>query len=268
VLLQECRRGWLERICETAGLTGVRTHDVQPARTDLPADGCAIAVRAPWRIENAAPIPREMFDPHAIAEFSQERAPAGYDQIPGSLLARFAARSLLAEISDGSRRFVACSLQATPGTGHYGPRPGKLVGEWKPFFHAGAAAALNDLTLPFVCAIDANEPRSETLDAVTFHWADGRLGALKFATLLGLNPKHRGRDLLREQIVATGEAPASDTCLALTYRTHSGGVGGLRRFDSVWASPEFRCERISTHYEEALEVGTDHALLVAELTLQ
>jgi hypothetical protein len=208
-----------------------------------------------------------MFDPHTIAEFSQERAPAGYDQIPGSLLARFAARSLLAEISDGTRRFAACSLHATPGTGTYGPPPGKLVGEWKPFFHAGAAMALNDVKLPFVFAIDANEPRSETLDAVSFHWAEGRLGALKFATLLGLNPKHRGRDLLREQLVASGEAPASDTCLELTYRTHSGGVGGGRRFDSIWASREFHRDRITTHYEEALEAGTDHALLVADLTL-
>jgi hypothetical protein len=197
-----------------------------------------------------------MFDPASVFSLAEDPAPQGSDQIPAELAARFSARSLMAEISDGSDTFIACSLHATPGTGRYGPKPGKLVNQWKPFFHGGAALALSRLTIPFVFAIDANEPRSETLDSVTFHRRGGRSGALMFAALLGLEPKHRTRDLLREQLVATGAPAASDTYLALTYTTHNGGATGGRRFD------------VAIRYQEALAAGTDHALLIADTELQ
>ncbi len=85
--------------------------------------------------------------------------------------------------------------------------------------------------------------------------------------LLGLAPKHRARDFLREQLARTGAPPASDKYLALTYTTHGGGSAGGRRFDSMWASPEFTLNDFAVHYEDALAAGTDHALLVADLTL-
>jgi hypothetical protein len=128
--------------------------------------------------------------------------------------------------------------------------------------------ALTKLELPFVFAIDANEPASETADSVTFHWADGRPGARKFGALLGIRPEHRGRDLLREQLERTGAPPATASYLSLTYTTHNGGPAGGRRFDSLWATPEFALRQIGTHYEEAIAAGTDHALLVADLTLR
>lgn len=87
------------------------------------------------------------------------------------------------------------------------------MGEWRPFFHGGLAVALASLELPFVFAIVANEPASETADSVTFHWADGRPGASKFGTLLGIAPKHRSRDLLREQLARTAGPPATATYL-------------------------------------------------------
>lgn len=55
----------------------------------------------------------------------------------------------------------------------------------------GVALALSDLALPFIFAIDANEPSSETAQSVTFHWAEGRPGARKFSELLGIKPRHR-----------------------------------------------------------------------------
>ena len=36
-----------------------------------------------------------------------------------------------------------------------------------------AALALTELALPFVFAIDANEPAAETIATVRFHWHDG-----------------------------------------------------------------------------------------------
>jgi hypothetical protein len=85
--------------------------------------------------------------------------------------------------------------------------------------------------------------------------------------LLGLEPAQRACDLQREHLKATGAAPASDSYLALTYTTHRGGPAGGRRFDSIWATPEFALRNFSTHYEQALAAGTDHALLIADLDL-
>lgn len=129
------------------------------------------------------------------------------------------------------------------------------------------AVALARLGLPFVFAIDANEPVAETADSVTFGWAEGRAGARKLGALLGVSPKHRGRDLLREQLMRDGTAAATATYLALTYTTRNGGAAGRRRFDSIWATPEFALRRIATHYEEALAAGTDHAMLVADIEI-
>jgi hypothetical protein len=265
VMLQECRAGWLEYICTRVGLTGVRAHDVLGDVGGLPADGTAVAVRAPLRITHASTLTTEDFAPDAIHALIGPDTLPRYSELPDALVARFRARSLIAEISGAGRQFAACSFHAAPGTGRYGPKPGKLVHEYKPFFHGGAGAALSRLNDPFIFAIDANEPKSETLEQVAFHWADGRTGARKMGALLGLQPVHPARDLQREQLKITGAPAASESYLALTYTTHNGGARGGRRFDSMWATPEFGLQMFSTHYQAALDAGTDHALLVADL---
>jgi hypothetical protein len=183
------------------------------------------------------------------------------------LLASCSPRSLIAKVVGAGREFAACSFHATPGTGRYGPKPGKLVHEYKPFFHGGVAVALSRLDDPFIFAGDANEPKAENLKQVTFHWVEGRIGAKKLGALLGLQPAHRGRDLQREQLEVTGAPAASESYLALTYTTHNGGARGGRRFDSMWASQEFVLRNFSSCYETALAAGTDHALLLADLDL-
>ncbi len=267
VLLQECRAAWLEIVCAETGLSGVHSHDLLGGLDGLPADGTAVAVRVPLQIDRATTLSAEHFAPEAVHALVGADTPPGYEALPAGLLGRYCARSLLVEIGGAGHRFAACSFHATPGTGRYGPKPGKLVHEYKPFFHGGVALALSRLEIPFVFAIDANEPRSETLGSVAFHWVDGRLGARKMSALLGLEPAHRARDLQREHLAATGDPPANESYLALTYTTHQGGPRGGRRFDSIWATPEFVLRNFSTHYEKALAAGTDHALLIADLDL-
>jgi len=165
VLLQECRAGWLEFVCAQSGLSGVRSHDLLDGVEGLPADGTAVAVRAPLQIDTATTLSAEQFAPAAVHALVGPDTPSGYEQLPAALLGRFRSRSLLAEITGAGPRFAACSFHATPGTGHYGPKPGKAVDKYKSFFHGGVAVALLGLEIPFIFAIDANEPRSETSTA-------------------------------------------------------------------------------------------------------
>ena len=129
---------------------------------------------------------------------------------------------------------------------HTGNREGRgrRGREWKPFFHGAVAIALSELDLPFIFAIDGNEPKEETLETVTFHWEEGRSGVKKFASLLGREPIHRARDILRQTMERSGAARASET-VAVTYDT--GGETGQRRLDSIWATEEFEIEDFQAH---------------------
>lgn len=260
-LLQECRRGWLDAICEAAGLEGVHSHDAPPEQPRWPRDGCAVAVRPPLQIDRTWRIPGGDFQPEAVRAEIDEETPPDHEVLPERLACRYSARTLLAELVVDARSFVACSFHASPGTGKVG-QGSRTIHEWKPFFHGAVALELSRTKQPFIFGIDANEPLSETLEAIDFHWEEGRPGALKLDALLGIEPRHRARDLLRESLLRSGRAPAGSDHLALTHTIRG---GGKRRFDQIWATPEFDLEALATYYDEALAAGTDHALVVAEV---
>lgn len=270
LLLQECRRAWLDVVLGATGLIGVHSHDVDEPLATRPPDGCAIAVRKPLVLSRSWRLPPERFDPEAVAQAIQEPTPPGHATLPPGLACRFSARTLFAEVQAKEGIFVAAALHATPGTSRAGIG-WRQVSEWKPFFHGAVALELAELAVPFVFAIDANEPRSETLDHVRFHWTDGRAGVLKFEALLGLRPMHRGRDLLRDYLAQSSQPAEAADFLALTYTTRG---GGLRRFDHLWATNHFAIggtddePPIRVHYQDALAAGTDHALLVADLDVR
>lgn len=267
VLLQECKRPWLGVVCEEGCFDfSAHSHDVEPRLpySAFPPDGTAIAVRSPlvlgevWRIEPNA------FKPAVVKARIPEVTPAG-TAMPERLRDRYSGRTLLARISGHGKEFVACSFHATPGTGKVG---GHEVGERKPFFHGGVAAALADLNEPFLFGIDANEPLAETADTVTFHWEEGRSGARKMEALLGLKGRrlHGARDLQREAALRDRLEPAGPDHLVRTYNTGN-KIRGNRRFDSLWATKDFRLDRIEAHYKATLRAGGDHALLVADLNV-
>lgn len=263
VLLQECRRSWLPVICHATEMDGVHAHDVAPAtpRSAYPPDGTAIAVRDHLDIESAWRVEPDEFMPATVHQHLPEPEPDGFQPMPERLAYRYSSRSLLARVRLGAQRFVVASLHATPGTGMVG---GVRVHEWKPFFHGAAAVHLARLDLPFVFAIDANEPLAETIDDIEFHWADGRSGVEKFRALLGLDPIHPARDLFRQWLVEQDLGPHSDGVLLPTYAPND---DFQRRFDSMWATPDFELAKFSTHLDEVVDAGGDHAMLVADLRL-
>jgi hypothetical protein len=263
VLLQECLRPWLDTVCEAAGLTGVHSHSLLP---DTPSkvfspDGCAIAFHPRVEVDKCWRIPPERFMPELVQAGIFEEPPADFQPMPERLAYRYSGRSILAEIGVYGKRLVVGSFHATPGTGTVG---GVEVGEWKPFFHGAVALEMAGINRPFVFAIDANEPLSETIDSITFHWQDDRSGVKKLQGLLGLERIHRGRDLLRDWLSGTDPAPASPGVLVATYAP---SVTFQRRFDSMWATPDFQLVDFATTLDEVVSAGGDHAMLVADLRL-
>jgi hypothetical protein len=263
VLLQECLRPWLKVVCETAGMRGLHAHSCSPEEHpgEFSPDGCAIAVREPIELRRCWRMPPQSFMPDTVGRAIFEEPPEGFEPMPKRLAYRSSGRSVLAELVLGGERIVVGSFHATPGAGSVG---GVGVGEWKPFFHGAVALELAAIETPFVFAIDANEPRSESPDSVAFHWEDGRSGSQKIQALLGLEPIHRGRDLCREWLGRSGAEPACADAMVATYAPRA---TFQRRFDSIWATPDFTLTGFDTRLEEAVAAGGDHALLLADLRL-
>ena len=158
----------------------------------------------------------------------------GFSEMPERLAYRSSGRSILAELALGEATLVVGSFHATPGSGRVG---GIEVGEWKPFFHGGGCDRTRKrLDKPYVFGIDANEPLAETADSVSFHWERGHSGARKIEALLGLDPIHSARDLFRDWHATAGVAPFSPEVL---FPTYAPSAKFRRRFDSIWATPEF-----------------------------
>lgn len=261
VLLQECLRPWLDVVCEATGMTGVHSHTLPPESPSnaFSPDGCAVAFRPSIEVGKCWRIPPESFMPEAVQAEIFEEPPADFEPMPERLADRYSGRSVLAEIALDGEPVVVGSFHGTPGTGKVG---GVKVHEWKPFFPGAVAVELAGLKSPFVIGIDANEPESETLDSITFHWAAGRSGVKKAEALLGLDPMHRGRDLFREWLTTSEGQPASAKVL---LATHAPSPDVQRRFDSIWATPEFGLVEFETHLDEVVAAGGDHAMLVADL---
>ena len=204
-------------------------------------------------------IPPENFRPEVVQEAIFEEPPEDLAPMPERLAYRYSGRSILAEINLDDQTVVVGSFHGTPGSGTVG---GAKVGEWKPFFPGAVAVELAQIEDPFVFGIDANEPRYETPDSVAFHWEYGRSGSEKTRALLGLEPIHRGRDLFREWLTTTGGEPASEELLLATYAPRE---TFQRRFDSIWATPDFELVDFATRLDEVVAAGGDHAMLVADL---
>ncbi len=265
LLLQECLgRAWFQTVAEITEMTGCFSHQAPPSSSSSPPDGCAILVRDPVRLENPRRIAPEGFSPAWLDQWVGPPPPLDPRPMPDRLLHRFSARSLLADLRVAGQHLTVGSFHATPGTGQVG---GEHVGNRKTYFHAGVAA-MSAVQTPFIFAIDANEPRRETLERIEFHWGDDTAEGVRAAALLGLRPRHPAEDLLRRSIRENNLEVPNGEFLELTYETKAGLAGAGRRFDSIWATAEFGTEKLTAIYEPVRKAGGDHAMLVADLALR
>jgi exonuclease III len=78
--------------------------------------------------------------------------------------------------------------------------------------------------------------------------------------------RHNRPDLL-ERRLRLGHDPA-DGALAVTYQRSNNNHPKVNRMDRIYVSPDFGVRNVETLYDEALTVGSDHAMVVAELDLR
>lgn len=93
--------------------------------------------------------------------------------------------------------------------------------------------------------------------------------------LVGPSKIHDRDDALRRWLadrpdeVANLRASCPDGPLRVSHRTgkRRTSPGAGRRFDSIWVSRHFDVLHIDYHYESCIATGSDHAAVVADLTV-
>lgn len=131
---------------------------------------------------------------------------------------------------------------------------------------------------PAILGLDANSPDVDHPDheRSIFHWQQDPFARCEPA-LIGPPSarRHRLEDSLRRwfadhpEHLATLAKQSPDGPLACTYDRGSAGRPKPSRFDSIWATPEFRVESVQHHWNGATSVpfgGSDHAMVVVELS--
>ena len=130
---------------------------------------------------------------------------------------------------------------------------------------------------PVVLGGDFNTPKVDPPDrgGIRTHWhsGDDKLNGLPGDDLLvGPEPVHGLRDVLRLHLADHSDELAMirverpDGPLMTSYRT--GGSGKRRyRYDAIWVTSQFTVGSVEYVYDEAIEAGTDHALVLAGLTV-
>lgn len=126
---------------------------------------------------------------------------------------------------------------------------------------------------------DGNTPRTDAADfaRTRTHWytGDRRLHGEPGDDLLSGPAKiHPLDDAYRRWLgdhpaeASAAARPAPSGPLAATYRTgkDARSPGSWMRFDSIWITRHWAVQHISHLYDDAIAAGSDHAVVIADLT--
>jgi endonuclease/exonuclease/phosphatase family metal-dependent hydrolase len=181
-------------------------------------------------------------------------------------------RTLICELPiQGGETLTVASYHAPPGVSWHEKKPQQAV---------GFANWLKTVKGPAILGLDANTPKLDTIDFANtrthWHTGDRKLnGEPGDDLLVGSGHIHGLEDALRlwlddhpeELAQIRREHPLGP--LAVSHRTgkRKGQPGTDRRFDSIWVSNHFQVRKVEYLYEQSLAAGSDHAAVVADLTL-
>lgn len=167
-------------------------------------------------------------------------------------------RALIAEVETLTGPLTLCSFHTPPGATWRKKKPEALVALAKWLAHQQTRV---------IVGIDANAPRSDRpeIEQNEWFWKEEPL-------MLGAQPLHTLKDSLRVWLTAhpieaahlLAHSPQGP--LAVSYdRGRLKKVFIPCRYDFIYITPDFAVSGIRYLYEEAIQAGSDHALVVADL---
>lgn len=224
--LQEVTRETWTDFRAVADQGNVVFESLPPLADDGPKYGCAVLVRAPARIEQ-------------------------FEVMAGMPSPEHAAVAL---VTVEGRRLWVGSWAAPPGVTWGRAGKGRQVNRF--------AAWLRDRPGPTAVGIDRNAPKWERHDLADDEWWNRRE-----PLLYGPDRVHDLRDVYRDYLDANpglaarirGDRP--DGPLAVTHRRR----GVDCRYDAIYASPDLAVGHAEHLWDEAVDAGSDHALVRATL---
>lgn len=243
IFLQEANPAGLDRFSEAAGLDW--WCSVDSAFPDLLAARGRVARRRS-RAPRAAAIA-------GVGEGLRSPTPFPDVPLPEKVLAGWAP-------IDGTLATVASYHAPTGSHGLNKPAQAVQFARW-----------LGSVRGPVVFGLDGNTPLVDPIDpsGVRTHWhtgdrhLDGHPGD---DLLLGPEPLHPLRDALRvwlESHPDDMDRSRPEGPLRVSYKTRPDKP---YRYDAIWITPDFGVDGIEYRYDEAIAAGTDHALVVADLS--
>lgn len=164
-------------------------------------------------------------------------------------------RTLIVEVDAPTRPLTVCSFHAPPGVTWKERKPQSLVAlaRWLSYYPGS-----------ILVGMDANTPKTDHPDITQNEW-----WWKEEPLLLGERPLHPLRDALRSWL-ATHPSEAMQVCadrpqgpLAISHKR--GRTNVPCRYDCIYTTDHFIVTRIAYLYDEAIQAGNDHALVIAEL---
>lgn len=182
------------------------------------------------------------------------RDPGVLEQVPSP------ERTAVATLERDGRVLTVASLALPPGVSWGDAGKGRQADR--------IACWLRERTAPVLIGIDANTPKWDRPALVDCEWWNDQE-----RLLLGEDRIHDLRDLYREALDADPARRAQALAEAPTgplATSHVRGRGERKvacRYDHLLASPELQVEQIEYLWDEAVDAGSDHALLTARVHL-
>ena len=169
----------------------------------------------------------------------------------------FPERTLVTKCELGESLIQFCSFHIPPGSswGKIKPLTFKILAKW-----------LKAQETPIVLGMDANAPKSdrENIDENEWWWKDEPV-------FLGANPEHHLKDIFRKYLDKNPQKLQEikklrpEGPLAISHIRGNKRKYTPCRYDFIYATQDFEVINVKYLYDEAIEAGSDHALVLAEL---
>jgi len=183
--------------------------------------------------------------------------------------APFPERALKAKINHGDYQFEVICFHSLTGVGYLRAKSAQ--------FNVLAEYLFANINIPTVLCGDFNEPKVDHVDQSRLEFFDQKGDQGKAASYI-LNPQgiHKLQDSYRLwleqnakelQRIKSEQEASEDILSAPLAVSHLVGGKVKKRYDYILISPDWNVVDLQYLYEEAVQHGSDHALVVADLCL-